>query len=80
MTICIFISDNAYLGQVKLEGTNPYAYRQVQMYYSVNELTQEWRYVCVNKDSAKNISDSVCRQLGFTNAILQKDPPYNLDR
>ena len=71
LNITIFIpgqADNGYLGQVKLEGRNPNEYRQVQLYYSMDQSTQDWPYVCVKRDSADKIADSVCRQLGFTNA------------
>ena len=51
---------------------NPNEYREVQLYYAVNELTQEWRYVCVKRDTADKIADSICRQLGFTNANMPK--------
>ena len=75
------LPDNAmpYLGQVKLEGMNPYLFRQVKMSYAVNKSTQEWRDVCVNKDAEEKIADSVCRQLGFTNAIMTKASPNNID-
>ena len=59
-------ADNGYPGQVKLKNLNPNDYRQVQLY--MDESTQKWRDVCVKKDSADKIADSICRQLGFTNA------------
>lgn len=63
---------------MKLEGgTEPNEHRRVQLYYATNELTQDWHYVCVKWDSAEQISDSVCRQLGFTNAIMPKAPPVD---
>ena len=71
LNITIFIpdqADNGYPGQVKLKVGNPIEYRRVQLYYDMDESTQKWRDVCVKRDSADKIADSVCRQLGFTNA------------